>query len=318
MLAAIRSWLCPAPVLAAVGITVPGPAAAASVTVDLCAIEGSLVLPGRGPVSIWGFAEFDGTECAPAQLPGPTIDVQVGDNVRVNLHNRLDDTVSIVFPGLELRPDSVGVAPNGTTSYNFIADAPGTYIYESGVDPSIQVPMGLYGALIVRSAIAGQAYNDAASRYDTEALVVLSEIDLDLNANPSSFDLTGYRPKFWLINGKAYPNTDPITVSDGDRLLLRYVNAGLHHHTVALLGLHQSVIARDPYPLPFPYEVVGEILASGQTADSITVVSGGTFALRSRQLRLTNGAHTNPRHSPGGMLTFIEVPEGPLEVNRLR
>ena len=41
--------------------------------------------------------------------------------------------------------------------------------------------MGLYGALVVRPATAGQAYDDAATAFDDEAVLVLSEIDPALN-----------------------------------------------------------------------------------------------------------------------------------------
>jgi FtsP/CotA-like multicopper oxidase with cupredoxin domain len=70
---------------------------------------------------------------------------------------------------------------------------PGTYLIESGSHPSIQVPMGLYGVLVVTTPVNGnvaaQAYpipvnaNDpttataTASSYDADLPVVLGEID---------------------------------------------------------------------------------------------------------------------------------------------
>jgi FtsP/CotA-like multicopper oxidase with cupredoxin domain len=70
---------------------------------------------------------------------------------------------------------------------------PGTYLIESGTHPSIQAPMGLYGILVVTSGPSGtasaQAYptatvagdptavTRAASTYDADLPVVLSEID---------------------------------------------------------------------------------------------------------------------------------------------
>ncbi len=41
------------------------------------------------------------------------------------------------------------------------------------------------------------------------------------------FDMTAFAPKYWLINGKGYPNTDSIATAAGNTVLLRYVNAGL-------------------------------------------------------------------------------------------
>ena len=46
----------------------------------------------------------------------------------------------------------MAAANGGTVTYSFVADHPGTFLYESGTDPDIQVRMGLFGALIVRPA----------------------------------------------------------------------------------------------------------------------------------------------------------------------
>ena len=52
---------------------------------------------------------------------------------------------------------------------------PGTYLYQSGTQPSIQVPMGLYGALAVVDGTVGQAYPGIS--YDADAVLLFSEID---------------------------------------------------------------------------------------------------------------------------------------------
>jgi FtsP/CotA-like multicopper oxidase with cupredoxin domain len=122
--------------------------------------------------------------------------------------------------------------------------------------------------------------------------------------------MVNYDPKYWLINGEAYPATitpTPIQVNAGDRLLIRYVNAGLVHHTMTLLGRHQRAIAKDAYPLTFPFDLVAETIPSGSTADMIVTIPSGAalgtrYALYNRQMRLTNVAAF-----PGGMMTFITV-----------
>jgi len=283
----------------------------ASVTFDLCAKAGTVSMPDGAVIPIWGYAlKPSGVPCSAAsvvaQLPGPVLDVNVGDQVTVNLYNALNENTSLLFIGQSVAPDLVGVAPGGSVSYTFTASQPGTYLYESGVDPERQVLMGLYGAMIVRPTMAGRAYNDPGSAYNVEALLVLSEIDPALNANPAGFNLVNYAPKYWLINGRAYPQTVNISVSSGQRLLLRYLNAGSIHHTMSLLGLYQRVIARDAFALPYPYHVVAETIPSGQTLDAIVTVPsvpvGTRYPLYNRQLHLTNVAAF-----PGGMMTFIQV-----------
>ena len=285
-------------------------------TINLCADEGTIDLPGVADVPIWGFSLDAGTGCGPATLPGPVLSVDVGDVVTVNLQNNLSEELSIVFPGQDLVPNAVVVSPGGSDSYTFTTSDPGTFLYEAGTNTSVQVAMGLYGALVVRPLAAGQAY-DPTTAYDVEQVLVLSEIDANLNGtpDPNDFDFVGdptvytdgYHPTYFLINGEAYPDTDPIAATTGESVLLRYVNAGLSHHTMTLLGKHQRVIAKDAFPTAATaYDAVAETVPAGSTLDALvtlTGVAGGTtLSLYNRQLDVTNdGAY------PGGMLTFLNV-----------
>jgi hypothetical protein len=171
--------------------------------------------------------------------------------------------------------------------------------------------MGLYGALIVRPTGApGQAYGDADTAFDHEAVLVLSEIDKNLNnlADPNTFDLNDYDPTYWLINGEAHPATNHIAAIADNDVLLRYLNAGSTHHTMSLLGMHQRVIATDASLLPFPLEAVSQTIPTGQTADAIaTPPCAGNYALYNRQLRVTTALPGALNHFPGGMQTFMDV-----------
>jgi FtsP/CotA-like multicopper oxidase with cupredoxin domain len=282
-----------------------GPAQA--VTFDLCADEGTTTLPGGVVVPIWGFSLGSGGACAPAQLPGPTLEAVAGDVVTVNLTNNLEsENVSLVFPGQTLPPDTVGVAPGATVSYNFTATSSGAFLYETGINTQIQLPMGLYGGLVVRPlGSPGQAYPDPSTAFDVERVLVLSEIDVDLNAAPGVFAPLDWDPEYWLLNGEAYPDTDAIVATPGQRVLLRYLNAGQDHHTMTLLGMRQRVIARDAFQPVVTPDLVAETIASGSAVDAIATVpaSGSSFPLYSRQLNVTNGPAF-----PGGMLTFVTVP----------
>jgi FtsP/CotA-like multicopper oxidase with cupredoxin domain len=306
---------------AAGGGPLPSAAAALSVaSVELCAKDGTVTLPGGASAPIWGFARKPSAlPCSDpsvqARLPGPVIDVNVGDQVMVTLTNALSQPVELAFPGMTLAPGPTVAAPGGSVTYTFTAAAPGTYLYESGGDAGRQSAAGLHGALIVRPATAGRAYNDASTSYDRESVVVLSELDPALNADPHGFNMLRWAPKYWLVNGKAYPdtNTDPIDANAGQRVLLRYVSAGSENTTMMLLGLHQRIVAQDAFSLPDPFDVVAQTIPSGATADAIVAVpssaaSGDKFALYNRQLHLENGSLGDPSFSPGGMMTFVRVP----------
>jgi FtsP/CotA-like multicopper oxidase with cupredoxin domain len=124
------------------------------------------------------------------------------------LNNTLKQDVSIIFPGQEnvmangspsqplfnSEGELVSLAPvaaknGGSMTYSFVANRPGTFLYESGTEPAKQVNMGLFGALIVRPAmnvydeqgnlVEAYAYNDPDTAYkpSTEYMIMMSEID---------------------------------------------------------------------------------------------------------------------------------------------
>jgi FtsP/CotA-like multicopper oxidase with cupredoxin domain len=313
----IRSLLVLA-VVAAAGILVGTPASAQPVSIDLCVEAGSITLPGGVTANIWGFALAvpDATNqptCAGVtpHVPGPLLDIAQNDTVRIAVHNDLAEPVSFEAPGEVVNEGAASVPAHATVAYTFTASAPGTYLYQSAAAAGRQLAMGLYGAMIVRPPTAGRAYGGAGSAYDREAPLVLSAIDPAFNANPGTADIHGYHATYWLINGKAYPDTDPVHgVAAGTRVLLRYLNAGFDNTTMLLLGAHEHVIARDAHELNNPFDAVAETVPAGGTEDAIvTIPAAGTrFALYNRQLHLTNGTPASPNHTPGGMLTFIQVP----------
>jgi FtsP/CotA-like multicopper oxidase with cupredoxin domain len=297
-----------------------------TVTCNLWAMAGSTTLPDGADVTVWGYAgTANGTITRPG---GPVLIANQGDVVTVNLTNTLAESTALLFQGQAMIPDLIGAAAGGAKSYTFTAYNPGTFLYEAGLldNAQHQVAMGLYGALIVRPSTAGRAYGDASTAFSDEALVVLSEIDPALNniailqpgKVPANFDMRKYSPKYRLINGLAYPQTTPIDVPTplaipGRRVLLRYVNAGLEHHSMALLGLHQIVIANDGSPLLHSHTVVGDTIAPGETEDTIatipaTTVLGTKFALYDASLLLQN----SNAPGAGGMLTFLSLGPPPV------
>ena len=333
-----RLWL--ALVATSAGITLLGAAGspAATQAINLCAVQGTATLTGAVTVPIWGFGiPTTPGDCttATASLPGPQLDVTLSatetTTVTFNITNALPAGHSITFeiPGItfDAGPDSVG--PGGTLTRSFTApaspsapgaaNAAGTYLYGSGGDGGRQQAMGLHGALIVRPSTAGRAYEPAATAYDVEAPLVLSAVDPAFNnaSDPMSFDMYTYRATYWLINGKAYPDTASsadIAAPVGQRVLLRYLNAGYDNTAMMLLGMHEHVVAKDASPLTNAYDASAEIIPAGATEDAIATVPDGEapsdngFPLFNRQLHLTSGDQAGNGPAPvngGGMLTFI-------------
>ena len=197
-------------------------------TFTLTTKTGYIGLPDDNIVYMWGFSEGD----SPFQHPGPVLCVDEGDSVTIILHNALPEDVSIIFPGQDevladgapAQPQFDGggqltsltdVAPagGGSITYSFVASHPGTFIYQSGTNPAKQVRMGLFGALVVRPSLGPDYANnrpDSQFNMDTEFLVLFSEIDPYLNQAVESgraFNMNNYRPRYWLINGRGFPDT---------------------------------------------------------------------------------------------------------------
>jgi FtsP/CotA-like multicopper oxidase with cupredoxin domain len=285
---------------------------------ELWATPGTATLYGTTSVTIWGYSMSAGG--APT-LPGPQLTVNQGDCVSVTLHNSLTETTSLLFQGQDMIPDTQGVAAGGFKEYIFNASRPGTFLYEAGLIPGTQhqVAMGLYGALVV-TPVEGinQAYNSPSPIFASDAVLVLSEIDPALNNSPTpaTFDMRHYTPTYFLINGKAYPDTIPSFAGAGDTVLLRYVNAGLQSHAMSTLGVSQSVIATDGSPFAHPHSMVAETIATGQTLDALVTIPASAVVDTKYPLYDANMMLRNTNTAGlGGMLTFMTVgtqpPPGP-------
>jgi FtsP/CotA-like multicopper oxidase with cupredoxin domain len=259
-----------------------------SFTLD--ARPGYIVLGDGNTMYMWSYSLSGGA----FQYPGPVLCVNQGDTVTVVLNNTLAEDTSIIFPGQEnvqangvpAQPQFDGggaltsltntAAPGGSVTYSFMADKPGTYIYESGTSPEKQVRMGLAGVLIVRPSLgANYAYNRNDSQFtpEEEFLVFLSEIDPyqhQAAEQNKPFDLTKYHVHYWLINGRTFP--DSIADNFASWLpnqpygalarihpydatahpypgLARYVNVGFEEIPFHPHGNNGTVIGRDGNPL---------------------------------------------------------------------
>ena len=136
--------------------------------------------------------------------------------------------------------------------YYWYADKPGTFMWHCHVEASEHITMGMYGALIVRpspgaTSVYGGQFNDA---YDKEYIWLLSDVDspgrdaIQSDFNPArlrgtpadprvtgetnqairNYNFADYRADFWLINGRAFPDTilgtyDPAACNSAARVV---------------------------------------------------------------------------------------------------
>ncbi len=336
--------------LVAVTALCAGQAMAADVYLQTQRIDKAM--PDGSTVPMWVFAECDTTgftNCGVApndapDAPGPVIEIDslLESSLTIHVQNTLPTPVSMVVPGQAGGGNPVRMvngrvqsftaevaASDGIThgegSYLISPLKAGTYLYQSGTFPSLQLPMGLYGALVVTDG----------SEPATDEVVLFSEIDPVQNRRVDTASLAGpissvaciglaeyatdgtvgypcsvdYNPRHLLVNGGAGFNLS--VASTGVDVLLRWVNAGLKMHTASIVGLEQSVIAEDgnPYPgLPRTQSVVMLPPLGTKDATATMPASDVTLSLFDRQPGFRNDSElasqateTGPGMSLGGI-----------------
>jgi len=171
--------------------------------------------------------------------PGPAIQVTQGDRVRVIFENRLPESTSLHWHGLEVPIDQDGVPfisqkpvpPGGTFIYEFTVNQEGTFFYHA--HSAMQEMIGLLGMFIAHPKV------EHSPRVDHDYGIVLQEWAVLPNnsvPNTSSMEFN------WLtFNGRSAPATTPLLARLGSRVRLRFVNLGMDHHPIHLHG-HQFVI----------------------------------------------------------------------------
>jgi FtsP/CotA-like multicopper oxidase with cupredoxin domain len=288
-------------------VCTPGTVAGSTHTFNLVAKTGYIETPDGNSVFMWSYANADAPDSGHFQSPGPVLCVTQGETVVVNLMNNLPHPSSVVFPGQQGVTATGGTpglltteaaATGGTVSYSFSAGSPGTYLYESGSDPALQVEMGLYGALIVRpTGGANLAYGPSTS-FDPsrEYVLLLADIDPFLHhavETGATYNFNARNNRYFTINGRSFPDTvqdngsallpnqpygalvrvQPNTATNNQPALIRLVNAGVDNHPFHPHGNHTTQIAQDgrllasPGGAPAFTEHFGETIGAGQTED---------------------------------------------------
>ncbi len=183
------------------------------------------LMPGR-PMTAWGFN---------GSVPGPTIEVNEGDRVRVIVENRLPEMTAVHWHGFEVPMEmdgSVGlgqdpIPPGGKFVYEWDLHQHGTFFYHSHF--AMQEMMGMIGMFIMHPK---QAYEP---KVDRDFGLVLQEWALLPNNNvPNTLSMEFN----WLsLNGKAGPDCTPMIVKQGERVRIRMINIGMDHHPIHLHGM---------------------------------------------------------------------------------
>jgi FtsP/CotA-like multicopper oxidase with cupredoxin domain len=196
------------------------------------------VKEGRTTFKAYGYRPYSAdfaSPIAPATIPGPLIEAEVGDTVIVHFRNKLKTPVTMhphgVFYSNEMDGAYKGkftdpggfVQRNRTFTYVWEAreGTEGTWLYhDHGPMDPLPVFKGLFGPLLVRKK--GEA------RPDREFFLAFHTFD------PS---VTGLRGNYYCINGKAYAGNTPTLESKvGDRVAFHVYGVDNFFHTFHVHG----------------------------------------------------------------------------------
>jgi Bacterial Ig domain len=325
---------------------------AVALDVFLRAEKFTKILPDGLSVAMWGYALDSSATTADGVLssPGPVITLPAGDGVlNVTLINKLPVHTSLILPGQSAAMNPVFTLADGTVCivgapvapaadrdcrvrsftkeaapgtnsvvYNYTNAKPGTYLYQSGTSPQIQIQMGLYGAFKHDAPLTATKNAYPSIAYDQDLVLVYSEIDKAMHdavdAGTFSGSTLNYDPQYFLVNGASYKaSVAPTSLGVGtlNGVVLRLLNASLRTRVPTFSDGHWFVIAEDGNPYRNAKEQYTTFLPAGKTADvwfspiapRNNAATNVTYTVFDRRLGLTN----NNADAVGGMFYKFAV-----------
>lgn len=285
---------------------------------DLTITEEELRLVDGTPYKVWAFG---GT------VPGPLIVAREGERVRIRLTNATSTAHSLHSHGLHVPARMDGaphamaaggsghlhadrlpawarpVGPGEVFVYEYLARPAGTHWYHCHVNTNEHLDRGMSGPLVVLP-------REPDPEVDHDVLLVLDEWDRrhaagGLPGHP--LDLGRY--DIFTLNGRSFPDTEPLRLALGDVARVRLVNAGALPHYMHLHGHSFLVTHRDGYPLRAPALLDTVDVGPGQRVDLLIAADNpGSWPFHCH-----SAPHvTNAGMYPGGMHTLVVVGGDPF------
>jgi manganese oxidase len=249
--------------------------------------------------------------------PGPTIEINEGDHVRIIVKNELPEPTSIHWHGLELPNDQDGAAPETqrpifpgeTFTYEFTVHQSGTYMYYSGFNEMKQNGWGLQGIIVIHP-------KEPEHTLDKDVAIMLQEWSIMPGSNYPNLVTTNFN--WFTFNGHVAPNIPIIKVQQHERVRIRFANMGMDNQPIHLHGYTWEEVGTDGGPIPPSARRKSSTIdvPPGCTRDVEFVAwNPGIWRLYCTKLKHTANAHGEVPFgvmNHGGMFTLIHVmPQSP-------
>ena len=254
-------------------------------------------------------------------IPAPTLFAREGDLVRIRVVNETSLPHTIHSHGLQVpqRMDGAShihvgdtgehnhhdaaeapppVEPGEEFTYEFIARPAGTHFYHCHVNTNEHMARGMAGAFIVLPREP-----DPVVEHDMVMLLQEWNSRYAREGKPGNPREVG-DADFFTINGKSFPDTPTVQVHRGDRVRMRFINAGAQPHFMHLHGHTFLVTHKDGLPLREPVMMDTVAVGPGERYDIVFVANNpGDWPLHCH-----SPPHvTNAGHYPGGMMAHVVV-----------
>lgn len=219
------------------------------------------------------------------QVPGPLLRLREGMPVTIDVANATQNADLVHWHGLAINSHSDGaveegspfIAPGTTLRYQFTPRPFGTRWYHTHAAAMDNLGLGTYsgqfGFLLVENGREHGRYDqevNLAIHHWEPKFVPMVEAMRSSSANvpQTSGSDVGYR--YATINGHMLGTGEPLRVKQGQRVLMRLLNASATENVaLALAGHHFTVIAMDGNAVPQPRSVQVLSLAVAERVDAI-------------------------------------------------
>ena len=254
-------------------------------------------------VKCWG---YNGTS------PGPTIEANEGDRVRIIVKNELPEPTSVHWHGIEVPNDQDGAAPETQKpimpgkefTYEFTLHQSGTVMYHSGFNVMRQDHMGLMGSFVIHP-----------KKYDTpiDKDFVIALQQWAIPPGSEYLNLVTMDFNWFTFNGRAAPNIPILTVQEGERVRIRFTNIVMDSHPIHLHGYIWTNVGTEGGPIQPSAQTKGStiLVAAGTTRDvEFTAWNPGIWRIHCHKLHHVVNAHAEipmGYMEHGGMFTLLHV-----------
>jgi FtsP/CotA-like multicopper oxidase with cupredoxin domain len=204
--------------------------------------------------------------------PGPLLRMKEGQRVTIDVLNQTPEPEIVHWHGLHIPSEVDGsveegtpiIPAHGSAQYSFIASPSGTRWYHTHVMAMRNLKRGTYTGQF------GFIYIEPKSEpgaFDQEIFLALREWDPYFTTAEDSMDVMYKRCS---VNSHALGFGEPLRVKDGQRVMLRILNASATmHRRIAFAGHSFTVVAMDGNPVAIPKSVPVLELGPAERIDAV-------------------------------------------------